>query len=87
MLLNKYSSMSKSELSRFQHVKRIFEEDCDKKVNFIDPKYASIRESRLLKNWGIEPDLSFKMFGGRCYPRDDFLNLADYLLEHIDINN
>lgn len=86
MLLNKYSPMSRSELSRFQHVQRIFEENCDRKVNFIDPKDASIRESKLLKNWGIEPDLSFKMFGGRCYPRDDFLNLADYLLEHIEIN-
>ncbi len=84
ILLNKYSFMTKSENRRFQNIQSIFKEHCDQKVHFIDPKYVCIRDSKLLKNWGLEPDLSFKMLGGRCYPRDDFLNLADHLLEYIN---
>ena len=60
----------------------------DDKFYCIDPEEACIRASDQLYYWGTHllenPDnprseLAFELVGGRCYPRDDFLNLADYL--------
>ncbi|AVH74166.1 chromosome/plasmid partitioning protein ParA [Nostoc sp. 'Lobaria pulmonaria (5183) cyanobiont'] len=60
----------------------------DKKFHCIDPEEVCIRTSDLLYYWGIHilenPEnpasrLAFDLVGGRCYPREDFINLADYI--------
>ncbi len=60
----------------------------DSKFDCIDPEEVCIRASDQLYYWGLhlleDPDnsrseLAFKLIGGRCYPRDDFINLADYI--------
>jgi hypothetical protein len=60
----------------------------DDKFHCIDPEKACIRASDHLYYWGIHildnPDnprseLAFNLIGGRCHPREDFINLADYI--------
>ncbi|MDF5716210.1 MAG: restriction endonuclease [Rhizonema sp. NSF051] len=60
----------------------------DDKFHCIDPEEVCIRASDLLYYWGIHilenPEnpsskLAFDLIGGRCFPRDDFINLADYI--------
>ncbi|MUG95691.1 AAA family ATPase [Scytonema sp. UIC 10036] len=60
----------------------------DDKFHCIDPEDACIRASDQLYYWGIHilehPDspssrLAFDLIGGKSYPRDDFINLADYI--------
>lgn len=64
----------------------------DPKCKFIDPDLAKIRYSQSLLYWGYhivagtKPELAFKTIGGRCYPRTDFLQLAEYLEEHTTID-
>jgi len=58
----------------------------DQNVTFIKPNELAIRSSRLLEKWGEQPQLAFELVAGRCHPRDDFLQLSEFLLEHIDIN-
>lgn len=64
----------------------------DEKCKFIDPEDAKIRYSTALFYWGIHivkktpPELAFKEVAGRSYPRTDFLELADYLENHTDID-
>jgi cellulose biosynthesis protein BcsQ len=61
----------------------------DPNFQLIYPEIVAIRESALLKNFGENPKLEFLNVCGRCYPRQDFLALADYLLEneHLTTNN
>ncbi|MEH1831245.1 MAG: restriction endonuclease [Nostoc sp.] len=58
------------------------------KFHCIDPEEVCIRTSDLLYYWGIHilenrenppSKLAFDLVGGRCYPREDFINLADYI--------
>lgn len=64
----------------------------DSRCKFIDPKSAMIRRSTALYYWGIHivkratPELAFKEVAGRSYPRMDFLQLAEYLEHHTDID-
>ncbi|WP_026104055.1 AAA family ATPase [Anabaena sp. PCC 7108] len=60
----------------------------DKKFHCIDPEKVCIRSSDQLYYWGMHilenPDnprseLAFNLIGGRCHPREDFINLADYI--------
>ncbi|MEH2409709.1 hypothetical protein [Nostoc sp.] len=60
----------------------------DNKFHCIDPEEVCIRARDLLYYWGIHilenPEnpasrLAFDLVGGRCYPREDFINLADYI--------
>jgi chromosome partitioning protein len=60
----------------------------DDKFHCIDPEKVCIRSSDLLYYWGIHllenPDnlhseLAFNLVGGRCHPREDFINLSDYI--------
>ncbi|MCC5635972.1 AAA family ATPase [Nostoc sp. CHAB 5844] len=60
----------------------------DNKFHCIDPEEVCIRASDLLYYWGIHilenPEnpasrLAFDLIGGRCYPREDFINLADFI--------
>jgi cellulose biosynthesis protein BcsQ len=60
----------------------------DDKFHCIDPEEVCIRASDLLYYWGIHilenPEnpasrLAFELIGGRCYPREDFINLADFI--------
>ncbi|HEY9668222.1 MAG TPA: ParA family protein, partial [Coleofasciculaceae cyanobacterium] len=62
--------------------------DMDKKFHCIDPEEVCIRSSDQLYYWGIhclenpeEPrsELAFKLIGGKCKPREDFIDLADYI--------
>lgn len=66
----------------------------DDKFFYIDPlgeDGVSIRFSVQLLYWGYhiieedEPQLAFTHKGGRSYPREDFLMLTNYLLEHTEI--
>lgn len=59
----------------------------DPHFQLIDPEAVAIRESSLLKNFGENPKLEFLNVAGRCYPRQNFLALADYLLENEYLNN
>ncbi|MCK5895415.1 MAG: AAA family ATPase [Cocleimonas sp.] len=86
ILLNKYYAANKKDQQRYQDITTLISHLEDKNCLLIDPeKEVSIRESKILRNWGSEPDLAFKTIAGRCYPRDDFLKLAEYLLEKLDI--
>ena len=64
----------------------------DTKCKFIDPDAAKIRHSTSLLYWGYhivagtQPQLAFKDYGGRSYPRTDFLQLAEYLEDHTTID-
>jgi cellulose biosynthesis protein BcsQ len=79
---------------RLRLLKKIYEEtykaisQIDEKFHCIDPEDVCIRASDQLFYWGIHilesPDnpsskLAFDLIGGKCYPRDDFINLADYI--------
>lgn len=84
IVLNKYRSPNKTEKQRYQRVKKIITAlDCN--CTLLDPNEVAIRDSNLLRGWGTQPDLAFKEVAGRCYPRDDFLTLAEYLLSSIEI--
>jgi chromosome partitioning protein len=64
----------------------------DKNCHFIHPDAAKIRYSTALFYWGIHivqktpAQLAFKETAGKSYPRIDFLQLADYLEHHTDID-
>lgn len=86
IILNKYYAKNKRDQQRYKDIKIIISNLKDGKCLLIDPEEeVSIRESRILRNWGSESDLGFKTVAGRCYPRDDFLKLTEYLMEHLDI--
>ncbi|MEZ5427625.1 MAG: ParA family protein [Pyrinomonadaceae bacterium] len=63
----------------------------DRRSHYINPEDAAIRFSKQLLYWGFhifnqgEPKLAFRSVGGYCYPRTDFLKLADYLELHTEI--
>ncbi|MBC7798107.1 MAG: AAA family ATPase [Pyrinomonadaceae bacterium] len=65
--------------------------DEDDKCHYIDPNDVSIRFSKQLMYWGYHlvdnsrPQLAFRAFGGKSYPRVDFLKLVDYLEAHTEI--
>jgi chromosome partitioning protein len=65
--------------------------DKDPKCKFIPTDKAAIRRSAQLQYWGYHiingsvPQLAFNDVGGRCYPRTDFLVLADYLVNGAEI--
>lgn len=62
----------------------------DDKCTFIDPEKLSIRYSDALHNWGShimgkgKPELAFHPKGTRSYPLEDFLALAEYLVNNLD---
>ena len=66
----------------------------DSKCYYIDPiEDFAIRFSYQLLYWGYEslienaePQLAFKDYGGRCHPRTDFLSLAEYIIDHSNID-
>jgi chromosome partitioning protein len=87
IIINKYYAQNKKDKQRYCDINAILSSLGDDKCTLIDPEeIVSIRESRILRNWGNEPDLAFKSIAGRCYPRDDFLKLTEYLMEHLDID-
>jgi cellulose biosynthesis protein BcsQ len=62
----------------------------DKRFHIIDPDKVHIRSSDQLYYWGIhlledeqatKSQLAFNLVGGRCYPRDDFIKLSEYIAE------
>lgn len=64
----------------------------DPKCHFVHPDQAKIRYSTALQYWGFHiiegsrPQLAFKEVGGRNYPLLDFLQLANHLEEHTDLD-
>jgi chromosome partitioning protein len=64
----------------------------DSKCKFIHPDAAKIRTSKSLLYWGYhivegtKPQLAFQESSGRSYPRTDFLQLAEYLEDHTNID-
>ncbi len=54
----------------------------DPNFQLIPTDTVAIRESNLLKHFGENSKLEFLNVAGRCYPRQDFLALADFLLEN-----
>lgn len=65
----------------------------DAKCKFIHPDAAKIRHSSALLYWGYhivegtKPQLAFREIAGRSYPRTDFLQLAEYLESHTDLDD
>lgn len=63
----------------------------DSLAHFIDPMDVAIRRSDALLYWGYhifdgsKPQLAFQFNGGISHPRTDFLQLAEYLEYHTDI--
>ena len=65
----------------------------ESKCYYIDPiDDLAIRFSKQLLYWGYaslienaEPQLAFTAYGGRSYPRSDFLSLAEYIVDHSHI--
>lgn len=60
----------------------------DDKFHCINPEKVCIRTSDQLYYWGLHilenpenprSELAFNLIGGRCNPREDFINLADYI--------
>lgn len=87
ILFNNYSPLTRETKNRLRIIKNIISDKTDNKCFVIDPEEEiSIRYSKLLENWGSEPDLAFKSVAGRCYPREDFLELSEYLLQRINVN-
>ena len=96
-LINNYQSAQsfakKNQVLR-DHLKRSLSQytSKDPKCKFIEPDAAKIRYSQSLLYWGYhivegtQPQLSFTPHGGRCYPRTDFLQLAEYLEDHTTID-
>lgn len=75
--------LKKTYLETYKAVSQI-----DDKFHCIDPDDVCIRASDQLFYWGLHilenPEnpsgrLAFDLIGGKCYPRDDFINLADYI--------
>lgn len=64
----------------------------DSKCKLIDPRLVKIRHSNALLYWGYhivagtKPQLAFREIAGRSYPRTDFLQLAEYLEDHTEID-
>ncbi|MEN9844826.1 MAG: hypothetical protein RLZZ612_2655 [Pseudomonadota bacterium] len=64
----------------------------DPHCHFVHPDAAKIRYSAALQYWGFHiiegssPQLAFKEFGGRNYPLADFLQLAEYLEAHTQLD-
>jgi len=66
----------------------------DKNFNYINPikEHIYIRFSYSLLYWGEhiltgeEPRLAFKHRGGRSYPREDFLSLAEHFINHTELD-
>ena len=84
ILINKFNPKMSCSTIRLQVVIKTLVQKVVNDANFqlIDPKVAAIRESTLLKSFGENPKLEFLNVAGRCYPRQDFLALADFLLEN-----
>jgi chromosome partitioning protein len=65
----------------------------DPKCQLIHPDYAKISRSDKLLYWGYhivdnsKPQLAFTSSGGRCAPRTDFLQLAEYLEDQTSIRD
>jgi chromosome partitioning protein len=64
----------------------------DIQCKFIDPDDAKVRSSQALLYWGYhivagtKPQLAFQETAGKSHPRTDFLQLAEYLESHTDID-
>ena len=96
-LINNYDS-SKETAKRnevlLSHLKKSLSKytSTDPKCKFIDPDAAKVRSSKSLLYWGYhivegtKPQLAFREVAGRSYPRTDFLQLAEYLESHTDID-
>ncbi len=96
LINNFYPKERKRNANLNRLLKITFEEikKSDDKFFYIDPlgdDGISIRFSVQLLYWGYhiiegdEPQLAFAYKGGRSYPREDFLMLTNYILEHTDI--
>ena len=96
-LINNYIS-NRSLVTRnqvlFNHLKQSLSKytSVDPKCKLIHPDAAKVRHSNALLYWGYHivagtaPQLGFKEIAGRCHPRTDFLQLAEYLEEHTVID-
>ncbi|HAC64767.1 MAG TPA: restriction endonuclease [Cyanothece sp. UBA12306] len=89
--VNRFNLLKRNFLNTYQEISQT-----DDKFHCIDPEEVCIRSSDLLYYWGIHlledphnprSELAFKLVGGRCYPRDDFINLADYIERKTKIEN
>jgi chromosome partitioning protein len=96
-LINNYDS-SQANVQRnevlLSHLKKSLSKytSTDAKCKFIDPDAAKVRSSKSLLYWGYhivagtKPQLAFQETAGKSYPRTDFLQLAEYLESHTDID-
>lgn len=91
VLVNNFKSPTTRQMQLLKKVYfEAYEEirETDDKFHCIDPEEVCIRSSDQLYYWGIhllenpeeqQSELAFKLIGGKCKPREDFLDLADYI--------
>jgi cellulose biosynthesis protein BcsQ len=99
VLVNNFKQPSSNQL---KVLKRAFSDafkeisKTDDKFHCIDPEKACIRASDQLYYWGIHiledpenlrSELAFKLIGGKSHPREDFINLSDYIETEARIGN
>lgn len=90
---NYYGSSGQKTIILKEHYQKLFANlsKQDEKFRFIDPDSCAIRNSKQLFYWGYhlytgeEGQLAFTPIGGKCYPKEDFLTLLDYLEQHTEI--
>lgn len=96
-LINGYDSSDKSEKRNevlLAHLQKHIDSYAimDQKCRLIHPEAAKVRYSRSLLLWGYhiidgtKPQLAFNEIAGRSYPRMDFLQLAEYLEDHTELD-
>ncbi|MEZ4632459.1 MAG: AAA family ATPase [Deinococcales bacterium] len=93
LINNYYGSEGRKSSVLKGHYQQLFKEiqTQDGQFHFIDPDQCAIRHSKQLFYWGYhlysgeEGTLAFEAVGGRCYPKEDFLTLLDYLERHTQI--
>ncbi|MBD2598234.1 AAA family ATPase [Nostoc spongiaeforme FACHB-130] len=87
--MKRFKLLKEVYLSAYKEIRKT-----DNKFHCIDPEKVCIRASDLLYYWGIHilenPEnpasrLAFDLIGGRCYPREDFINLADFIEQEAGI--
>jgi cellulose biosynthesis protein BcsQ len=91
VLVNNFKSPTNRQMQLLKKVYfEAYEEikETDKKFHCIDPEEVCIRASDQLYYWGIhllekpedpQSELAFKLIGGKSNPREDFIDLADYI--------
>jgi cellulose biosynthesis protein BcsQ len=88
---NYYKILRKTLLDTYKEIA-----EKDPKFECIDPSVLNIRSSDSLYHWGVhlledqdipKSELAFKLVGGKSHPRNDFIQLSEYIIENTSLKN